>query len=743
MPENKAVQTMDILRKIRKISNSREDATLKFGKIMETIAQSLQISVAACYVVLDDTYLEKIAENQQGVSINLRKSVRFEEGVVGEVAKTNCSLSKSLEIDGQNICFVGLPLVKWNRSNGVLLIGTTEESGLSEEKVETLETLAMFLSELLAAQEVADWRKEQVREKGISDRNRMRGQCLNKGYGIGYAVVHRRGQAITNIFAEDKEKERAKLSAAFAQMNKDLDEKFTETKLGLGEHIDILDAYKMFASDKGWYKRIDDNISGGLTAEASVERTYEDMWKRLSVSQDPYLRERLHDLRDVTDRLIGYILDRADGKSSRSNRDDIIIVANTMGPADLMDYDYKKIRGLIIEDGTPTMHVAIVAKALNIPVIVKIKGIASEIKNDELLAIDGDHPFVYVAPSKEIQKKIRNKIEVMQAHLAKNAKMKNLAPKTLDGVRIGLNLNVGLSFDFDYLDSTNCDGVGLYRTEIPFMSSPVMPDVQKQYENYKSLLDKAGDKRVIFRSLDVGSDKLLPYWNNIAEDNPAIGWRSIRITLDRRAILRKQMSALLRAAAGKELYVMFPMVADLEEFLEAKETLMIEYEKEKACGAKTPKKINVGLMIEVPSIVLQLDEVLKYADFVSVGTNDLAQFVFACDRGNPRLTDRYDVLSVPFLRIMKEIAEKAKAAGVYCSVCGEMASNPLEALALLGIGYRNLSASGAAFGDVKAMIRSVRMEEITDYMQTLMNSHRMILRPQLAAYAFDHGIEIY
>lgn len=256
-------------------------------------------------------------------------------------------------------------------------------------------------------------------------------------------------------------------------------------------------------------------------------------------------------------------------------------------------------------------------------------------------------------------------------------------------------------------------------------------------------MDRAGDKRVIFRSLDVGSDKLLPYWSNAGEDNPAIGWRSIRITLDRRAILRKQMRAFLRAAAGKVLNVMFPMISNLAEFEEAKETLMIELEKEKRRGSEVPAKVNVGLMIEVPSVVFQLDAILQQADFISIGTNDLAQFVFACDRGNPRLSERYDVLSAPFLKMMQEIVAKANAAGVYCSVCGEMAGNPIEAMALIGLGYRNLSMSGSSFGRVKSMIRSVNIEDIEDYVKTLLKSNKRTLRPQLISYAYDHGIEIY
>ena len=462
----------------------------------------------------------------------------------------------------------------------------------------------------------------------------------------------------------------------------------------------------MFARDKGWYRKISDNIAGGLTADAAVERAYEDMWNRLSGSSDIYLKERLHDLRDVADRLRMFLSGNEKKLNQINNEQDIIIVAQTMGPADLMDYDYKKIRGLILEEGTPTMHVAIVAKALNIPVVAKINGIFKDVKDGELLGINGEEGFVYINPSDDIVQKFKSKQKNMTLLLEQLKQLRRFSSKTLDGIRISLNINVGLDFDFDYIDSTKCDGIGLYRTEIPFMSSETMPDVAQQVNFYQKLMSKAGNKKVIFRSLDVGSDKLLPYWGDMKENNPAIGWRSIRITLDRRAILRQQLKSFLKVTAGKELNIMFPMISSLEEFLDAKETLMIEVDKERKKGEAMPSKINVGLMIEVPSVVFQLDDVLKYADFISIGTNDLAQFMFACDRGNPRITDRYDVLSAPFLRALKQIIDKADAAGVPCSVCGEMAGTPIEAMVLIGLGFRKLSMAGSAFGNVKKMVRT-------------------------------------
>ena len=748
-------QAMDILKLLRQVTEGQDEAPVKLAKIIKIIAEKRYADAAACYVAVDDSYLELFASYGFNADVAHKVTIRYGEGLVGEIARTSRSLavadawghpkfSYKPELGEENYkSFLGVPLVRWSRSIGVLSLQNREIHEYSRLEIEILETVAMVLSEMIVSEEMTEYKKSLIKARGLASRERVKGLSLSKGYGIGKAVVHRRRQTVSKIFAEDREKELRRLETAYKQMNDDLDRKFASTQLGIGEHVDILDAYRMFAKDKGWYKKIEDNVKSGLTAEAAVERSYEDMWNRLSGTNDQYLKERLHDLRDVADRMQSYLSGDFKDIGEIRNWSDIVVVAQTMGPADLMDYDYHKIRGLIIEDGTPTMHVAIVAKALNIPVIAKIKGLFEEVKTGELIAVDGNDSYVYINPQPAVQEKFKAKIAEKEKLLARLAELRKLPSKTQDGVRIGHYINVGLSFDLDYIESTNCDGIGLYRTEIPFMASDVMPNVERQLGYYKELMDRAGNRKVIFRSLDVGSDKLLPYWSNMGEENPAIGWRSIRISLDRRAILRKQVRAFLRAAAGKELNVMFPMISDLSEFEEAKETLMIELEKERRKELPVPSKVNVGLMIEVPAIVFQLEDVLKQADFISIGTNDLAQFTFACDRGNPRLTERYDVLSSPFLKMMGDIVAKADAAGVYCSVCGEMASNPVEAMALIGLGYRNLSSSGASYGRVKSMIRSVNVEEVTDYVKTLLKSQKRTLRPQLLAYAYDHGIEIY
>ncbi|MDY4885757.1 MAG: phosphoenolpyruvate--protein phosphotransferase [Alphaproteobacteria bacterium] len=739
---------MEILKQIQAIPEN-QDPSERLEKFMHILAAGFNADAAVCYVTVDDNYLEFLCGSGL-VEKQYKHHIRYGEGFIGEIAATRQTLSYSYsaeQADGKKNerpfkSALGAPLLRWSRTYGTVIIAHKQEYSYSQADIEALETVAMFLTATLSSEEMIAYKKKFIKSRGLRLKDHLKGIVLNKGYGIGSAVVHRRRQAVTEIFAEDINKELARLEDAKEKMNKSLDEKFNAAQLGIGEHTDILETYRMFARDKGWYRKISDNIAGGLTADAAVERAYEDMWNRLSGSSDIYLKERLHDLRDVADRLRMFLSGNEKKLNQINNEQDIIIVAQTMGPADLMDYDYKKIRGLILEEGTPTMHVAIVAKALNIPVVAKINGIFKDVKDGELLGINGEEGFVYINPSDDIVQKFKSKQKNMTLLLEQLKQLRRFSSKTLDGIRISLNINVGLDFDFDYIDSTKCDGIGLYRTEIPFMSSETMPDVAQQVNFYQKLMSKAGNKKVIFRSLDVGSDKLLPYWGDMKENNPAIGWRSIRITLDRRAILRQQLKSFLKVTAGKELNIMFPMISSLEEFLDAKETLMIEVDKERKKGEAMPSKINVGLMIEVPSVVFQLDDVLKYADFISIGTNDLAQFMFACDRGNPRITDRYDVLSAPFLRALKQIIDKADAAGVPCSVCGEMAGTPIEAMVLIGLGFRKLSMAGSAFGNVKKMVRTLRVQDITDYVQTLLKSPKRTLRPQLSAYAHDHGIAI-
>ena len=708
----------------------------KLAKILKAFVKATSTKSAILYATVDENYLEMMGEYQ---AENYKTNVRYNEDFVG---KSAASKRPVREVNtALNISVISIPIMRSNITIGAIVLTKSGTTGFDDSESELAETLTLALPDLFSTNEFTEFRNQITREKGIVVRDILHGMSLNKGYGVGKAVFHRRHRDLVNIFSESIELEKSKLAEGRERMIKYIDDKIKQSENTIGNTAEIMEAYKMFALDKGWYRKISADIDKGYTAEAAVEHVYEDMWNKLSATNDTYLRERLYDLRDISDRLRAFIA--GDEENMQISADeDMIIIAQTMGPADLMDYSYEHIRGLIIEDCTPTMHVVIVAKALNIPVIAKIRGILKEIKAGETIAVNGDEAAVYTRPSAHLINDYQKKSSGLKKVFAELNKIKDLPTETADGVKINLAMNYGLDVDYEYIKPTKCPGIGLYRTEITFMSAEKMPDVESQEKQYKKLFDAMGNKKIIFRSLDVGSDKFLPYWGELKEENPALGWRAIRITLDRRAILKRQIRAMLRAAAGKELNIMFPMISSLQEFTEAKETLLLEYEREKQRQKPTAKKVNIGIMIEVPSVLFQLDELLQQVDFVSVGTNDLYQFIFACDRGNPRLSDRYDVLSAPFLKLMKLIIDKASQYKVYCSVCGEMAGNPLEAMALIGLGYRNLSVSGASYAKIKRMIVSMKEVDVEDYIKSLLKSPKNSIRTQLSAYAYDHGIEI-
>ncbi|MFO1046766.1 MAG: putative PEP-binding protein [Geminicoccaceae bacterium] len=311
---------------------------------------------------------------------------------------------------------------------------------------------------------------------------------------------------------------------------------------------------------------------------------------------------------------------------------------------------------------------------------------------------------------------------------------------TRDGMPVTLSINAAFLIDLAEMETVGAEGCGLFRTEFAFMTRSRYPDVETQAAHYREALQTAGTRPVAFRTLDIGSDKHLPYWRLPPEDNPAMGWRALRMMLDRPMVLRSQLRALIQAAAGQRLLVMFPMVAEVAELDAARGLLDIELARAAESGVEPPSAVEVGAMVEVPSLYWQLTALLKRVDFLSIGSNDLFQFLFACDRGNPALADRYDVLSPPALSFFRDMVERCRGAGVRLAVCGEMASRPLEAMALIGLGIHNLSLTPSEVGPVKAMLRSLDAAALGRYLRGLLDLPDHSLRGRLQAYAQDHGV---
>jgi len=742
-----------LLGRLRDVMAGGGTAQDRLDRVVKLIAADLVAEVCSCYVMRAGEVLELFATEGLRKDAVHRTRLRVGEGLVGDIAAHARPLAIA---DAQNHpsyvyrpetgeeiyhSLLGVPILRGGRVLGVLVVQNRSLRQYIEEEIETLETVAMVLAELVAGGSLIP-REEQIAADGNALLPlRIDGVKLNGGIGIGSAVLHKSRVVIHRLVAEDAEVEMARLKEALARMHRALDALLESQDLVKGgEHRDVMETYRMFAEDTGWITRIGEAIRGGLTAEAAVQKVHDDTRHRMTQISDPYLRERLHDLEDLANRLLHYLAGK--GESPADLPDDAILFARSLGPAELLDYDRRKLKALVLEEGSPTMHVAIIARALDIPVIGQARDVLERVEPLDPVVVDGDGGTVYIRPGEDVMGAFLANLKHRAQRIAVYAAQRDLPPVTLDGTRIGLFVNAGLPADLAFLGDSGADGIGLYRTEIPFMARSDLPDVETQAQLYRQVLDAADGKPVLFRTLDVGGDKVLPYWQGGVEENPAMGWRSIRITLDRPAVMRQQLRALLRAAAGRDLSVMFPMIAEVAEFEMARAVLDMEIGRERRGGGRIPKSIRVGTMIEVPALAFQMDALLPRVDFLSVGSNDLVQFLFASDRGNPRIAERYDTLAPSLLGFLRHLVQRADAAKVPISLCGEMGGQPLEAMALIGLGFRSLSMPVSAIGPLRGMIRSLALEPLGGFVQSLLLNPDHSLRDRLKAYAADHGVQI-
>jgi phosphotransferase system enzyme I (PtsP) len=573
---------------------------------------------------------------------------------------------------------------------------------------------------------------------------RFDGVSISEGVALGHVVLHEPRIVVTRLIAEDIELERRRLAQAIEELTGQIDQMMERGDMArAGEHREVLEAFRMFAHDHGWRRRLDEALITGLTAEAAVQRVRNDTRARMLRSSDPHARDRLHDIDDLSNRLLRLLSGGMGTAAATGNLpQDAIVIARTMGPAELLDYDRQRLRGLVLEEGGAASHVAIVARALGIAALTQVKGVLEAVEPGDAAIVDAEGGELHVRPTQEVVSAYADKVRFRARRQAQYAALRTVPSVTLDGQRVGIHINAGLLFDLPHLDQSGADGIGLFRTELQFMISATFPRLEQQTRLYKAILDAAGDRPVVFRSLDVGGDKVLPYFRVDKEDNPAIGWRAIRMALDRPALFRTQIRALLRAASGRDLRVMLPMIADVSEFEQARALIDREVMILKRHGRPEPKKLMVGAMIEVPALLWQLDRVLPLADFASVGSNDLLQFLFAADRSNSRVAARFDALNPAALKALKVIVETAKKHDVPLNLCGEMAGRPLEAMALIGLGFRSISMAPASVGPVKAMILSLDAGNVARKLDELLESKNTSLREELKRFAAEQGVQI-
>ena len=744
------------LRRLRQVMAGSGSAQDRLNEIVKIVAAEMGAEVCSIYVQRAGDILELFAT--QGLNRDAVHLTRLQlgEGLVGTVALTAEPLNLPDAQAHPNFSYrpetgeevfaslLGVPVIRGGRIRGVLVIQNSDQRTYSDEEEEALQIIAVVIAEIIASGNFANADASARLGGGRSFRSsRHVGMAINSGLAVGEAVLHTPNVSIRQMFADDSAREHERLREAITAMHAALDELLASSRLrAAGEHREVLDSYRRFARDRGWLRRIREGIDSGLTADAAAQQVREDTVARMRSVSDPYLRERLSDLEDVAIRLMQHL---GGGVGHQDLPDDIVLVARNLGPAELLDYDTSRIRALLTEEGGATSHVSIIARALGIPVVAKIDGLMKSVDPRDPIIVDGDNGQIFVRPTESVRTILTDTLKAREQRRSLYASMREMRTVTRNAVPISLNINCGMLTDMQWLSETGADSVGLFRTEIPFMVRSTFPDLAQQTRIYSEVLAQAEGKPVHFRTLDIGGDKQLPYLQDDKDENPAMGWRSIRVGLDRPGMLRQQLRAMLRAASGRDLYVMFPMIAEVAEFKTAVNVLHIErdrIDRRNNSGVAPPSNIRVGAMLEVPGLIWQLDALLPHLDFLSIGSNDLFQFLFAIDRGNPRVAERYDVLSPALLSALRDILRKCDEAGVPVSLCGEMAGDPLEAMALLGIGIRSLSLSPSAFGAVKAMTLTVDTGELSAYMDTLLQAPDHSLRRKLGAFALDHGIAI-
>jgi phosphotransferase system, enzyme I, PtsP len=744
-----------LLRRLREVMAERESVQARLDKVVVLIASNMVAEVSSLYLRRRDASLELFATEGLNREAVHNTHLKPGEGLVGLIAEqaeamqfpdaqAHPAFSYRPET-GEEIyhSFLGVPILRGGNAIGVLTVQNRTHRTYSDEEVEALQTTAMVLAEMIASgglmvdgETAPDARREQSAV--------FKGLAISEGVALGHIVLHEPRIVVTKLIAEDLELERRRMKQAIEELTGMIDNMLERGDMArAGEHREVLEAFRMFAHDRGWRQRLDEALLTGLTADAAVQRVRNDTRARMLRETDPHLRERLHDIDDLSNRLLRLLAGGAGTTAAAGNLpQDAILIARTMGPAELLDYDRQRLRALVLEEGGATSHVAIVARALGLVAITQAKGVLDNVEPGDSAIVDADSGELHIRPTPEVVAAYSDKVRFRARRQAQYAALRTVPAVTLDGARISLNINAGLLFDLPHLDQSGADGIGLFRTELQFMIAATFPRLEQQTRIYKSILDAAGDRPVVFRSLDVGGDKVLPYFRANKEENPALGWRAIRMALDRPALFRTQIRALLRAAHGRELRIMLPMIADVGELKAARALIDREVTILKRHGRPEPKRLLIGAMIEVPALLWQLDRILPLADFASVGSNDLMQFLYAADRGNMLVANRFDSLSPAGLKALSVIVEAATRHHVPLNLCGEMAGKPIEAMALIGLGFRSVSMAPASVGPVKAMVLSLDAGDLQRKLNELLDLRATSLREDLRLYAAEKGVQV-
>lgn len=735
-----------LLRRLRDTLAQPGQGQERLDRIVRLIAGSIGTEVCSIYLFRDAETLELCAtEGLRSESVHQTR-MKIGEGLVGRVARAGLPVNTAnapqekgfrfMPETGEEIysSFLGVPVQRVGEKLGVLVVQSRQARLFSEDEVYALEVVAMVLAEMteLGAFSGDNGAVRQLHRQPVM----FRGGTGQEGTAEGHVWLHEPRVVVTNPVADDPLTEIERIRDAVGKLRVSVDDLLSVESLDKDQK-QVLEAYRMFAHSRGWLRRMEEDIARGLSAEAAVEKEQSAARARLEQVPDAYLRDRLHDLDDLANRLLRILTGQGTDTGAQMP-DDPILIARNIGPAELLDYG-RRLRGVVLEEGSVGSHAAIVARALAIPLVIHAGNITTEALNGDHILVDGDQGVVHLRPEDTVARAFRDKI-AMQAEAQKRyASLRGLPATALCGSTVALHMNAGLMADLPSLEGSGAEGVGLFRTELQFLVRNQMPRRAELAAIYTRVMDAAKGRRVAFRTLDIGSDKVLPYMKPNDEPNPAMGWRAIRVGLDKPGVLRMQLQALIRAANGRPLTVMFPFIAERAEFASARATVLNELDRERALGRVVPERVEIGAMLETPSLAFAPDSFFRETDFVSIGGNDLKQFFFAADRENERVRRRYDTLNVSFLTFIEQIVARCAATGTPLSFCGEDAGRPVEAVAFAAMGLRMLSMRPASIGPVKALIRQVDLGEVRAVIDRARAEGAETVRPALMDWLSRQG----
>ena len=737
------IQSRVLLKRLKEALAEEGEGQKRLDRLTHLIANSMDTEVCSVYLLVDNKTLELCAtEGLDPASVH-KTRLRIGEGLVGLVARD----AKPINTDNapsevgfrfmpetreeRYSSFLGVPIQRLGETLGVLVVQSRISRLFSDDEIYAIEVVAMVLAEMteLGAFVGGDENLKAPHQYSVL----IRGGIAHEGAASGNVLLHEPRVVVTNPFAEDTIIEQKRLQDAIQRLKGDVDGMLnTALKGATEEHKKILEAYRMFANSKSWLKRMEEDIESGLSAEAAVEKEQSTVRARMSRVADAYLRDRLHDLDDLSNRLLRILTGQ--GNSDHTDfPESPILVARNIGPGELLEYG-RNLKGIVLEEGSVGGHATIIARAMAIPLIINASAITTEALNGDHVLVDGDQGIVHLRPDDNVKNAFSEKIAMQSKKLERYQKLKDVPAVSKDGITINLMMNAGLMGDLPSLENSGAEGVGLFRTELQFLARNSIPKRGELAALYSRVLDAAGQKKVIFRTLDVGSDKVLPYMRPTDEPNPALGWRAIRLGLDKPGIMKMQLQAFFRAANLRNISIMFPMIAQFGEFIQARELLKTVLENERKMGHSIPKNVEIGAMLETPSLVFAPKQFFELADFISIGGNDLKQFFYAADRENERVRKRYDTLNVSFLNLIKQIVIRCEETSTPLSFCGEDAGKPLEAVCLLAMGIRTLSMRPASIGAVKALIRDINITELRRVIDQALVSGEQSIRPKVESW---------